>query len=811
MASAKHIPALASTDGSLISSWDGMANQAVAFFSTVLGRGPQEAAAAAPSLAQRNEILDVVSDRLSEEDKARLNAPFELRELQEAAMAMKKLKCPGPDGVPVELFQIMWAKVGPLILRVLNEGIASSAFHEKFSQGLIVLLPKKGDQKILTNKRPITLLNVVYKIGAKVMQRPLTPILQKVISPQQSAFLPGRNIHHSHVMLGEMLHQAAKSGEDYVILKLYVVKAFDKMEWPFLLAVLEKAGFSGTLTGFLLASFASASSAILLNGIATCNIPLARSVRQGCPLSPLLFILAFDVLSSLLQKAIDDRRIEGVIFPETGTHSLHNMYADDTTVVMRARAKYARELQAILKLFGDVSGLVCAWEQTIASVIPRGPPPLELWLFPWRWEDDEGASNSLGIPTAQTLSVERIETTLITKFQGRIDKLRERHLTLAARVVIANSLLLGCIWFMLTVWAGKKAFLKQIQRLVDRFVWKGRSWVSGSTTALPREDDGLNLLGVEAHYKALTGKFILWLMMGEFHTLRSILLNHIQAASWRRWGSRDLTWIVSKCGRIQMNGSAPWQAICKGWEDLKKWLRPNTPANEEEWQNLPIWRPQCNHILPALARCNTAKQRILRDLGINRMADVLDPTGALITWEERTRRGANQSCERAFCDLRANLKEQPELCPPDEQRDIYLEGFLVPGYPTIWQFKLPANRLSEDWIPHIHRGEPERTFRREGSLLHPTTLSRPGPELVLHRVIVGRHQALEFAPFLVPGKVNIRWSSTVGLMAHRLWTGPQRNYVEFRCCTQHSHTTPSRDGRKDSAAYFRPTFGSLHG
>lgn len=282
------------------------------------------------------------------------------------------------------MFQAMWTTMGPLILRVLNEGIATGAFNEKFTQGHIVLLPKKGDQRILSNKRPITLLNTVYKIGAKVMQRRLTPILQKIISPQQSAFLPGRNIHHSLVMLGEMLNQAAINGEDYVLLKRDVVKAFDKMEWPFLLEVLERAGFAGTLTGFLKASFASASSAVLLNGVPTCNIPLVRSVRQGCPLSPLLFILTFDVLSAMLQRAIDTGKIEGVIFPETGQHSLHNMYADDTSVIIRARAQYIRELHRILQCFGEVSGLVCAWEQTIASAISAGPPPLEIWIYPWK-------------------------------------------------------------------------------------------------------------------------------------------------------------------------------------------------------------------------------------------------------------------------------------------------------------------------------------------------------------------------------------------------------------------------------------------
>lgn len=212
----------------------------------------------------------------------------------------------------------------------------------------------------------------------------------------------------------------------------------------------------------------------------------------------------------------------------------------------------------------------------VASVIPAGPPPTAVGPVPWRWEDDPVASKLLGIPTTQTLSIPRMETMMTTKLEGRIGKLQDRHLTLAARIVIANSLLLGCIWFMLTVWAGQATFLKRIQRIVDRFVWKGRSRVRGSTTALSKDDGGLNLLGVEAQYKALSGKFMSWLMMSDRHLLRTILQQHIRSASWRRWGIRDLSWVVTKCGKVHIEGSAPWRAICSGWNSLKRWLRPNT-------------------------------------------------------------------------------------------------------------------------------------------------------------------------------------------------------------------------------------------
>lgn len=143
-----------------------------------------------------------------------LNAPFTVEELGEAARIMKRRKCPGPDGIPVELFQEMWPTVGPQLTEILNQGIERESFTQELTRGNIVLLPKKLEQSLLTNKRPITLLNAAYKIGAKAMQRRLTPLLQRIITPQQFAFLLGRNIHHSLLLMGEMLQQATVSGEE---------------------------------------------------------------------------------------------------------------------------------------------------------------------------------------------------------------------------------------------------------------------------------------------------------------------------------------------------------------------------------------------------------------------------------------------------------------------------------------------------------------------------------------------------------------------------------------------------------------------
>lgn len=114
-----------------------------------------------------------------------LNKEISIEELYGAASCLGRNKCPGPDGIPLEFILAHWEVVRPSILKALNLGFDRVHLQESFTQGLIVLLRKKRDQRLLTNKRPITLSNVIYKIGAKVFQVRLTPILHNFISQQQ--------------------------------------------------------------------------------------------------------------------------------------------------------------------------------------------------------------------------------------------------------------------------------------------------------------------------------------------------------------------------------------------------------------------------------------------------------------------------------------------------------------------------------------------------------------------------------------------------------------------------------------------------
>lgn len=283
--------------------WEDIAATANSFFTNIL----------ASSQAKDTDAVDWVMraqvEAITTDERDSLEAPLTQQELHDAAKALAKNKVPGPDGIPVEFFLHNWELAGPVLLLALQDGIRDGFFDPELTKGFIVLLCKKGDQRYLGNKRPLTLLNVAYKIGAKAFQLRLAHILSRFITQNQYGFLPGRNIHHSLLLMNELLQEAIKSGEEHLFLKLDVVKAFDKLEWSFIFEILHKYGFGPQFVAFVKASYSSATSAVLINGRASKFFNICRSVRQGCPLSPLLFVLAIDALSRLLQQATRQRMI----------------------------------------------------------------------------------------------------------------------------------------------------------------------------------------------------------------------------------------------------------------------------------------------------------------------------------------------------------------------------------------------------------------------------------------------------------------------------------------------------------------------
>jgi hypothetical protein len=182
---------------------------------------------------QRNDV-----PQISTEENSKLTAAFTEKEVKQAILQMKHNRAPGPDGFLVEFYQVFWEIIKGDLMTLFKE------FHEgklplfNLNFGVITLLPKQKEESHIKQYRPICLLNVSFKIFIKVMANWLTGIADQVISKSQSTFIPGRNIMEGVVMLHETVHELHRKKMSGVILKLDFEKAYDKVNWDFLLQTL---------------------------------------------------------------------------------------------------------------------------------------------------------------------------------------------------------------------------------------------------------------------------------------------------------------------------------------------------------------------------------------------------------------------------------------------------------------------------------------------------------------------------------------------------------------------------------------------
>lgn len=140
-----------------------------------------------------------------------------------------------------------------------------------------------------------------------------------------------------------------------------------------------------------------------------------------------------------------------------------------------------------------------------SGIYTRRPTPALFWLLPWHWEEDVNATRYLGFPVVGRFSPGLLRTQIQASITSSLNKMKLRHLTLAGRVLVANSLILSSIWFFLILWAGDFTFFTQLQSQIDYFVWGGRSRVSRNAVTQPKSDGGLGLLLIVEQYRAIIG------------------------------------------------------------------------------------------------------------------------------------------------------------------------------------------------------------------------------------------------------------------------------------------------------------------
>lgn len=239
-------------------------------------------------------------------------------------------KSPGPDGVTYDIYKEYSLLFIPVLSEVFTAIGVSGAVRDGFLDGVISILPKKGDLTLPANYRPITLLNADYRLLAKVLAARLGGALRGVVSVEQTAFLKGRHIGEN-IMLLQLLPQLMKlKGESAVIAFCDFAKAYDTIDRDFLYRAMDAMGAGAGFIRWAKIMLSCTRACAVVNGHVSEKQVFAAGVRQGCPLAPLLYLFVAQALHSWL-------RASGVgVHVGAGGLLTASQYADDTKVLLRA-------------------------------------------------------------------------------------------------------------------------------------------------------------------------------------------------------------------------------------------------------------------------------------------------------------------------------------------------------------------------------------------------------------------------------------------------------------------------------------------
>jgi hypothetical protein len=295
--------------------------------------------------------------RLSSTENEWLVRPFSLEELDAGLKEMKNNTAPGPDGLSVEFFKTFWSYIREDIKEMLDKLHNGHLELWRLNYGVIILLPKVKPATHIKQFRPICLLNVIYKIITKVLTIRLTHVVDKLISPYQTAFIPGCNILEGVVIVQEVLHELRITKKPGVILKLDFEKAYDKVSWPFLEEVMRRKGFDELWIHWIKCAVKGGRVCIDLNGKRGEFFRSFKGLRQGDPLSPLLFNLMADALSTMLSRASVAGVIQGLVPNLIDGGLTHLQYADDTVIFLSFSPENLLNIRLILSCYEAMSGM----------------------------------------------------------------------------------------------------------------------------------------------------------------------------------------------------------------------------------------------------------------------------------------------------------------------------------------------------------------------------------------------------------------------------------------------------------------------
>jgi hypothetical protein len=344
-----------------------------------------------------------------------------------------------------------------------------------------------SQQEDLGKFLPISLCNIIYKIASKVLANRLK-IIPDIISEEQSAFVPGRLITDNIITAYECLHFMKRNGakkHQHCALKLDMRKAYDRVEWNYLQAIMLRMGFHTRWVQLIMTMISSVSFSVLFNGSPLDEFRPSRGIRQGDPISEYLFLIAAEGLLGLLKQSRQSSLLEGIrVAPTTPTVN-HLLFTDDSLLFVKASHAGAIEVKEILEKYCLASGQWVNLDK-YSVFFSKGCPEAIRQSFKVTLQVPNETLNEkyLGMPSDVGRSLNGAFKYLRDRVWKRIQGWIEQMLSVGGKDILIKSVVQAILTFSMSCFKLPRGLCLHINSLIRNFWWgskKGKRrthWVS---------------------------------------------------------------------------------------------------------------------------------------------------------------------------------------------------------------------------------------------------------------------------------------------------------------------------------------------
>jgi len=392
-------------------------------------------------------------------------------EIKAAVFSMNRDGAPGPDGFGACFFQSYWSIVHKEVSEAVVEFFTTGRIHSNFNANSLILIPKSHNADTLEQYRPIALANFKFKVISKVLADRLANILPNIISVEQKGFIKGRNIKECMILASEAINVLDKrSFGGNIAMKIDVSKAFDTLNWDFLINVLHCFGFSQVFCDWIKNILLSARVSVCVNGTQQGYFNCKRGVRQGDPLSPLLFCIAEEVLSRGISKLVDEGKLELINASRSAKIPSHCFYADDLMVYCKGKIVGLEALKNLFIRYANCSGQIINTSKSSFFAGGISQHRLDSIVNLLGFSQGSLPFTYLGAPIFKGKPKKIYFQSIADKIKLKLASWKASLLSIAGRVQLVKSIVQSMLLHTMNIYSWPVNLLRDIERWMKIFI-----------------------------------------------------------------------------------------------------------------------------------------------------------------------------------------------------------------------------------------------------------------------------------------------------------------------------------------------------